>query len=72
MQTATLANENSFVQRFSFERVACFLPVLLHLHPPKGRRALREAFPTQTICHKKLFPALHDFLGKSLAQTVVS
>lgn len=44
----------------------------LDLHIPKRQEGLKEAFPKQTVCHKKLFPTLHDLLGNSLTGAVVS
>lgn len=44
----------------------------LDSHIPKRQEGLKEAFPNQTVCHKKLFPTLHDLLGNSLIGTVVS
>lgn len=49
-----------------------FFTCLVRFTHPERHEDLKEAFPNQTVCHKKLFPPLHELLGNSLTWAVVS
>lgn len=49
-----------------------FFTCLVRFTHPERHEDLKEAFPNQTVCHKKLFPPLYELLGNSLTWTVVS